>query len=79
MQKPSYFTQSLNCTYHLGSSNQLADCRVSLGAVGQSQSVGQQTEAVAAGDAQTQAGFQEHPGCRHLAAVLCLKHGERTA
>ncbi len=68
-------THSCHCTFHLSSSNQPAECDVSAGAAGQSQSVGEQAEAVVTGDAESQTGLQEHQGCRHLAPRLSLTDG----
>lgn len=60
------------CTSHVSSSNQIVECRLSAGASCQNQSVGEQTEAVVAGDAQSQVGLQVPEGRGHLALILSL-------
>lgn len=64
---------------HMGSSHQFIQGIVSTGAAGQGEGVGEQAEAVVAGDSQSQTGLKEDQSRCHLTAELTLsdKRGRR--
>lgn len=59
-------------TVHMGSSHQLVQGIVSTGGAGQGEGVGEQAEAVVAGDPKSQAGFKKDLSRCHLTAELTL-------